>query len=240
MKNIIRVLSLRVKVVLFLLMICTNCYALEDGFDSNKKHSFFTVDNSKVNKLIIEAYEENREVWMEGQLYLVGVCYVAEEKINDAQKIFEYLTDSVPSNARTWRALGNVYQMKTETQKAIECYNRAWEIGHDVQSLTLMSALHINNNDYKIITPLLGDLISHQQEEIDIQKVLLAYSLMVENENEGKAVYSSVVNTLNKHQIEENKDLRTLLIKAMIRYKDIPTEVDSAEDGIKGEAQPNK
>lgn len=221
MTDDIRISLKKNKIRLYLLLICTILLSPESAISKDKESAFFTVDNPKVNRLIIKAYEENKEDWNRGQLYLVGVCYVAEKKIDEAQKIFEDLTDDKIFDARHWRALGHVYQMKTETKKAINCYDKAWNSGRDIQSLTLLAALYIQSNDSKMIEPLLNDLIIYQRENLDIQKVLLSYSLMVENNNDGEAIYNSVIKALSKKQIAENKDLRTLLIKATLRYKDL-------------------
>ena len=186
----------------------------------------FSVDNSAVNRLIIQAYEQNAEAWEPGQLFLVGICYVAEKRLDEAQTIFQALADDDPDQARTWRALGNMHHMKSEYSKAEECYGRAWSIGTDVAALAMLSVLKLRTNDLAGLKQLVPDLLAHQREDENIPKVLLSYCLMVEDKNEGGPIAADVVRALSPETIEQNKDLRELLIMATLRY----TEEDSEEN----------
>lgn len=185
----------------------------------------FSIDNSAVNQLIIKAYEQNAAAWGAGQLYLVGICYVAEKRLDEAQKTFLTLADDDPDQARTWRALGQVYHMKSEYSKAEECYNRAWRIGKDVPALTMLAGLKVQTNDLPSLKRLVPDLLIHQRDDVGIQKVLLSYCIMVEDKNEGGLIAVDVVRALNPKTIEQDADLRKLLIMVTARYKEkVPAE----------------
>lgn len=195
----------------------------------------FSVENSAVNNLIIKAYEEDPTLWEAGQLYLVGLCYVCEKKLDKAQKIFDELVTIAPQNARAWRALGQVHHMKSANEEAQRCYQRAWSEGQDVPALTLLAGLKIQGKDVEGIKPLLDALMAHQREDVDIQKVLLSYSIMVAEKQEGGPVYASVARSMTKDMVEANDDLRELLLMATLRYKndeEMPSGDESAASPV--------
>ena len=194
----------------------------------------FSIDNSAVNRLIIQAYEQHAVAWKPGQLYLVGICYVAEKRLDEAQKTFQALADHDPDQARTWRALGQVHHMKSEYIKAEECYGRAWRIGRDVPALTMLAGLKVQTNDLLSLKRLVPDLLVHQREDVDIQKVLLSYCIMVEDKNEGGPIAVDVVRALSPKIIEQNADLRKLLIMVTARYKE---EVPAGNKATKDQTQ---
>jgi tetratricopeptide (TPR) repeat protein len=218
MKNMLKSRSLRISAFVLVIFLVLGDVEADDG-----SVPIFTFDNSSVNKMIIEIYEQNPQVWQTGQLYLVGICYVTEGKLDNAQKIFLSIKGEEPHNAfqiRVLRALGQVHHMKSEFDKAVEFYNKAWVSGKDVKSLSLLALMKIQAKDFPSMKKILPDLLMYQKGNVDIQKALLAYSLMVEDTNEGGKIAMDVVRALNPDIIKQHKDLLDILIQVTMRYKD--------------------
>lgn len=190
----------------------------------------FSFENVQVNRALIALYEGQPGIWQKDQLYLIGLCYVAEEKLDTAQALYEKLRNQDPTNARVLRAIGNIYHMKGASKDAEKLYWTAWHDGHDVLALKQLAALRLQIKDIKGLEVLIDDLIEHQTESLEIQKVLLAYSLMVENLDAGGRVYVAVVHKLSKSTVEQNADLRKLLLMVTARYK---SAADAAESNSK-------
>ena len=179
----------------------------------------FSFENHDVNHAITSLYESQPAIWGTEQLYLVGLCYVAEKKLDQAQALFETLHKRDPSHARVLRALGNVNHMKGENAAAERCYRQAWSEGQDVTSLKQLAVLKLQTKDMEGLAELIDDLVKNQEESLGIQKVLLTYSLMVSDVEVGGRIYESVVRKMSKDVVEQNADLRKLLLMVTARYR---------------------
>lgn len=190
----------------------------------------FSFDNREVNAALVALYEGQPTIWKKEQLYLIGLCYVAEKRLDDAQALFGKLREQDPSNARVLRALGNIHHMKGAVDEATKLYQQAWREGQDVSALKQLSVLKLQAKDIAGLKPLIEDLLAHQTESLEIQKILLAYSLMVDDKETGGRIYESVVRKLSKDTVENNEDLRKLLLMVTARYK---AAAEAAESGRK-------
>lgn len=190
----------------------------------------FSFKNSPVNHAIIKAYESTFNQWQAGQLFLVAVCYVTEQQLPEAQAVLEKLIAEEPNHARALRALGQVYHMQEEHAKAIDFYTRAWNVGEDVHALALLAGLRLQEKQLDQFKDLVKDLIAHQDVDIDIQKVLLSYSIMVEDPSVGGPVYAAVAKSVDQDEIAKNPDLRKLLLMATARYRQGEAGKHTADD----------
>jgi len=187
----------------------------------------FSFDNNRVNQVLIDVYEKNPTIWQDGQVYLIGMCYVYEHRLKDARSVFEKLQQNDPANFRNMVALGNVYHMMGDIEHASVNYKKAWMTGKNVVALKQLAVLRLQQKDISGLSELTDDLLVHQKEELEIQKVLLSYSLIVEDTKKGMAIYVAVVRALDQDTVENNPELRKLLLVVTARYKAIEDEADS-------------
>jgi tetratricopeptide (TPR) repeat protein len=185
----------------------------------------FSFENSAVNKALVTLYEQKPEIWKDDQLSLIARCYVAEKKFDQARSLYDKLVLTNALSAADLRIFGILHDMKGDYKKAEEYYRQAWLVGKDVGALKHLSVLKLRTKDMNGLRPFVNDLLANQMDNLDIQKILLAYALEIEDTKEGERVYTKVdiVRNFEKEQDVINKDaeLRKLLLVVTKRYKDI-------------------
>lgn len=196
---------------------------------------FFSFDNREVNAALVALYENDPAIWKPEQLFLIGMCYVFEQRLDDAQAVFEKLREQDPSNPRFLTDLGNIHHMKGEMAEAEELYQQAWHESRYVTALKQLAFLNVHTKGRASLEPLVGDLLEYLSgypESLEIQKLLLMYSLQAPDIEAGGRIYARVVRSLSKETIEEHEDLRNLIMLATLRYKaaaDAKEAVEGAE-----------
>ena len=66
---------------------------------------------------------------------------------------------------------------------------------------------------------MLNDLLTHQKEEVEIQKVLLVYCLKIDDIKIAGPIVAKVVSALDRKTAENNADIRKVLLLVSDRYK---------------------
>ncbi len=187
----------------------------------------FSFENQKVNQSIIALYESEAESWGAGQLFLVGMCYLHDQRLGDAQRVFERLRGQAPDDYRSLVALGNIYHMTGRMEEAQAVYLDAWRRGRNTVALKQLAVLRLQLGDQDGVTAILEDLLAHQKAHVEIQKVLLAYSLGLEDLNMAGPIFAAVASALDDKIISENPDLRKLLILGSLRFSEDGDEVET-------------
>ena len=182
----------------------------------------FSFDNREVNAALVGLYENDPAIWKPEQLFLIGMCYVFEQRLDDAQAVFEKLHEQDPSNPRFLTGLGNIHHMKGESDEAEGLYQQAWHESRYVTALKQLAALYVQTKGSASLEPLVEDLLEYRSgypESLEIQKLLLMYCLQTPDNEAGGRIYARVVRSLSKETIEEHEDLRNLTMLATLRYK---------------------
>lgn len=218
--------------------LCMLAYWTSDVFASDDPNIPFTFDNVEVNQALIKLYEKDSSVWRKEQLYLIGMCYVHEKRLKDAQSIFKKLVETDSSAPRYLVALGNVYHMMGQVDEAESTYKQAWMAGQDVIALKQLAVLRLQQNNIAGIAELTDDLLAHQNENHEIPKLLLAYCLMVDEPSKGGPIAAAVVRSLDQDTVNQNSDIRKLLLLVTARYK-AAAEAGTSPSGD-GDVTPSK
>lgn len=183
----------------------------------------FSFDNREVNAALVALYENDPAIWKPEQLFLIGMCYIFEQRLDEALAVFEKLHAQAPSNPRFLTDLGNIHHMKGELDEAEGLYQQAWRESRYVTALKQLAALQVQTKGSASLEPLIGDLLEYRSghpESLEIQKLLLMYSLQTPDIEAGGRIYARVVRDLSKETIEENEDLRRLVLLATLHFKE--------------------
>lgn len=203
----------------FIVALCVLVYAASGIYASDDPSLPFSFDNVQVNQALTGLYEKDPAVWRKGQIYLIGMCYVHEKRLKDAEAIFKKLEEADPLNTRNLVALGNVYHMMGQVEQAEATYKQAWTSGQDVIALKQLAVLRLQQKNMAGIAELTDDLLAHQKENLEIPKLLLSYCLMIDDPNKGGPLAAAVVRGLDMATVEQNPDIRKLLLLVTARYK---------------------
>ena len=183
-----------------------------------EKKSGFSYDNREVNCALIALYEDNPMIWKTEQLGLIGLCYVAEKRFDEAQKIFEELNEQDPLHSRFLEVLGSIHHVKGEFAEASKLYEKAWSENFDLDALRQLVVLKMETNDIDDLSPRIEVLLAHQDEDAEIQKVLLAYGVMLDDKVASERIYQSVIPSIRLKAFNENPDLRKLVFSITACY----------------------
>jgi tetratricopeptide (TPR) repeat protein len=183
----------------------------------------FSFDNREVNAALVTLYENDPAIWKPEQLFLIGMCYAVEQRLDEALAVFEKLHAQDLSNPRFLTDLGNIHHMKGELDEAERLYQQAWQESRYATALKQLAVLYVQTKGSASLEPLVGDLLEYRSghpESLEIQKLLLMYSLQSPDIEAGGRVYARVARSLSKETIEENEDLRRLVLLATLRFKE--------------------
>ena len=109
---------------------------------------------------------------------------------------------------------------KQEHDEAMARYEQAWRDSQDLDALRQLALQKVAIQDPAGLEPFLDDLLAHQTEDPAIQKILLAYSAMVDDKEKGNRILSEVSRNLDKNTLQENPGLEKLHALVSIRYDD--------------------
>ena len=182
----------------------------------------FSFDNREVNAALVALYENDPAIWKPQQLFLIGMCYAVEQRLDEALAVFGKLHAQDPSNPRFLTDLGILHHMKGELDEAEGLYQQAWHESRYVAALKQLAVLYLQTKGIASLEPLIGDLLEYRSghpESPEIQKLLLMYSLETPDIEAGGRIYAHVVRDLSKETIEEKEDLRSLVLLATLHFK---------------------
>ena len=103
----------------------------------------FSFDNREVNAALVALYENDPAIWKPEQLFLIGMCYIFEQRLDEALAVFEKLHAQAPSNPRFLTDLGAIHHMKGELDEAEGLYQQAWRESRYVTALKQLAALQV-------------------------------------------------------------------------------------------------
>jgi len=140
---------------LILMTVMSACY-LAGAQDIHTRASVtipFGVTNQNVNAAIIRAYESDRSIWQESQLYLVATCYMFSNDLTNATAVLGRLANSTNADrllrGRAECALGSVYLLQRDTSSAESHFAAAWKTYRYLPALANLAELYASLDDFK-------------------------------------------------------------------------------------------
>ena len=101
------------------------------------KQKFETPMAEKIYNMLVEKHSsdlrlelQKEKINVEDDMVLLdaGQKLIEENKLDEALVLYKYYTEQFPKIVVAWNDLGDVYQMKNDKNKAIECYQQALKI----------------------------------------------------------------------------------------------------------------
>ena len=180
----------------------------------------FDFQSSAVNQAMIAAYTNNPSIWKDRNLFIVGICCVREQRYETAKGIFLRLTKEAPESMGSKTAFANAAFLNGDLGEAKEVYSSLWNDRHDVVALKGLGTIAVQEKDVTALRALLPDLIQRKNDDLDIRKILLLYSLMEDDIERGGPVAAAAVRGLKISEVEENADFRKILLMATMKYRE--------------------
>ncbi|HKO81535.1 MAG TPA: serine hydrolase [Chitinophagaceae bacterium] len=107
---------------------------LKPKFETKEAETIYTIlERTKTKDLSSELEKQNINVNDDMVLLEVGQRLIEERKPDEALTLYQFYTKTFPKIIVAWNDMGDVYQMKSNTEEAIKCYNQALKLKPDNQ-----------------------------------------------------------------------------------------------------------